>query len=126
LSAARHGETWDLAPDGFLLRVFFLDFLNGDWSLRTSPPPSPGAQQAALEPPRAIRTQPESIQTFTQKKHFVIFDFIFWFSIFSPKFPKLSTTPVLVTSQIFGTRLFRLLTDCSRTARGPYRPMWEI
>jgi len=35
-----HGKTWDLDSDGFLLRVFFLDFfVNGDWSLRTGPPP---------------------------------------------------------------------------------------
>ena len=34
------GGTWDLDPDDFLLRVFFLDFFfYGDWSLRTSPPP---------------------------------------------------------------------------------------
>jgi len=30
------GETWDLDPDGFLLRGFFL---MGDVSLWTSPPP---------------------------------------------------------------------------------------
>jgi len=36
------GGTWDLDPDDFLLRVFFLDsFCNGYWSLRTGPPPSP-------------------------------------------------------------------------------------
>jgi len=36
------GGTWDLDPDDFLLRVFFLDlFFYGDWSLWTGPPPSP-------------------------------------------------------------------------------------
>ena len=37
----RHGGTWALDPDCFLLRVFFLDsfFFKGDWSLRTGPPP---------------------------------------------------------------------------------------
>jgi hypothetical protein len=30
------GGTWDRAPDGFLLRVFFF---TGDVSLRTNPPP---------------------------------------------------------------------------------------
>jgi len=36
------GGTWGLDPDDFLLRVFFLDFIfNGDWSLRTGPPPPP-------------------------------------------------------------------------------------
>jgi len=35
-----HGKTWDLDSDGFLLRVFSLDFfVNGDWSLRTGPLP---------------------------------------------------------------------------------------
>ena len=38
-SAARRGETWDLDPDNFFLRDFFLDFFFGDWSLRTGPPP---------------------------------------------------------------------------------------
>ena len=34
------GGTWDLDPDDFLLRVFFLDFFfYGDWSLRTVPLP---------------------------------------------------------------------------------------
>ena len=34
------GGAWDLDPDDFLLRVFFLDFFfNGDWSLWTGPPP---------------------------------------------------------------------------------------
>jgi len=32
------GGTWDLDPDGFLLRGFFLDFCLGDWSLQTVPP----------------------------------------------------------------------------------------
>ena len=31
------GGTWDRAPDGFLLRVFF--YFTGDVSLRTNPPP---------------------------------------------------------------------------------------
>jgi hypothetical protein len=31
------GGTWDRAPDGSLLRVFF--FSTGDVSLRTNPPP---------------------------------------------------------------------------------------
>ena len=33
------GGTWAPDPDGFLLRIFFLDFFfNGNWSLRTDPP----------------------------------------------------------------------------------------
>ena len=32
------GGTWDRAPDGFLLRVFFFIF-TGEVSLRTNPPP---------------------------------------------------------------------------------------
>jgi len=42
-STVRHGRTWALHLEGFLLRVFFLDsfYFNGDWSLRTGPSPFP-------------------------------------------------------------------------------------
>jgi len=48
----RHGGTWALDPDGFLIEAFFLDiffkgigscgpvlFFQGDWSVQTGPPP---------------------------------------------------------------------------------------
>ena len=39
----RHGGTWAVDPDGFLLRGFLLDFVVfvlGNWSLRTGTPPA--------------------------------------------------------------------------------------
>jgi len=121
-SAARHGETWDLDSDGSLIRVFFLDLFFWGLIFADRPPPSPGAQQAE-EPPRATRSQPESIRTVQEncRFFFVFFGSCNIFSKFSPKPPQ---HPILSSpdSPHWPVRTARE----PRTTRGRNRPVWEI